>query len=88
MTDFTTWLFDWINKRAPNVVLGLTDNYFDLGAIDSLGVIELIEDMEQTFQVRFTQEDFQDRRFLYISGLVEMLTEKNTNEVSLFRGKS
>jgi acyl carrier protein len=77
MTDFSTWLIDWFHKRAPKVMLMQTDNYFEAGAIDSLGVIELIEDIEQTFKVRFTQEDFQDRRFPQISGLVEMLTEKS-----------
>jgi acyl carrier protein len=78
MNDFPTWLIDWFHKRAPKVVLAPTDNYFESGAIDSLGVIELIEDMEQTFKVRFTQEDFQDRRFSYVSGLVEMLNEKRS----------
>lgn len=76
MTDHTTWLFDWFRARAPRVTLAAEDNYFSAGAIDSFGVIELIEDMEQAFAVRFTQDDFQDRRFSSVAGLAALLAEK------------
>lgn len=76
MTDHTTWLFDWFRARAPQVTLAAEDNYFSAGAIDSFGVIELIEDMEQAFSVRFTQDDFQDRRFSSVAGLAALLAEK------------
>ena len=76
MTEYQTWLADWFTRRAPQTALAPEDNYFGVGAIDSFGVIELIEDMELAFHVRFTQDDFQDHRFVSIRGLVEMLTEK------------
>ena len=76
MTDISLWLFNWFNERAPQVQLTADDNYFDAGAIDSFGIIELIEEMESTFEVRFSQDDFQDRRFPTISGLKEIITGK------------
>ena len=76
MADCRTWLFDWFRQRAPHVVLAPDDNFFNAGAIDSFGVIELIEDMEQTYAVRFTQDDFQDRRFSSVAGLTALLAEK------------
>jgi len=76
MTNYTGWLFDWFRRRAPHIELAPDDNYFTAGAIDSLGVIELIEDMEQAFSVCFTQENFQDRRFPSVAGLAAMLAEK------------
>lgn len=76
MTDHSQWLLDWFSKRSPEVQLKVDDNYFNAGAIDSLGVIELIEDVEQQFQIRFSQHDFQDRRFPSVSGLSEILAEK------------
>lgn len=76
MADYRTWLFDWFRKRAPQIELAPDDNYFNAGAIDSFGVIELIEDMEQAFAVRFTQDDFQDRRFSSVAGLAALLAEK------------
>lgn len=77
MADYRSWLFDWFHQRAPHVVLAPEDNYFNAGAIDSFGVIELIEDIEQTYVVRFTQEDFQDRRFSSVAGLATLLAEKS-----------
>lgn len=77
MVDYSGWLFDWFRKRSPQVHLSVEDNYFDAGAIDSFGVIELIEDMECNLEVKFTQDDFYDRRFFSISGLSEILTEKS-----------
>jgi kynurenine formamidase/acyl carrier protein len=76
--DFTGWLLEWFRKRAPHIELMSDDNYFTAGAIDSLGVIELIEDIEHSFDVQFTQDDFQDRRFSVVSGLSEMLKEKGS----------
>lgn len=76
MADYSLWLLDWFHQRAPHISLKPDDNYFNTGAIDSLGVIELIEDMEQAFAVRFTQDDFQDRRFSSMAGLSALLIEK------------
>jgi len=76
MTEYSQWLLDWFSKRSPQVQLKVDGNYFNEGAIDSLGVIELIEDLEQQFQIRFSQDDFQDRRFPSVAGLSEILSEK------------
>lgn len=76
MNDYSKWLLDWFNKRVPHVHLSTEDNYFNAGAIDSLGIMELIEDMEQHFLIRFTQDDFQDRRFASIAGLTAIVSEK------------
>jgi len=78
MTDYQDWLIGWFHQRAPEVELQIDDNYFITGVIDSLGVIELIEDIEKMFKVRFTENDFQDRRFSSVSGLAEILSEKIT----------
>ena len=83
MSGYQTWLLEWFQYHAPQVPLGPDDNFFLLGAIDSLGVIELIEDLEQDFSIRFSQEDFQDRRFTSIKGLAELLKEKENSETTL-----
>jgi len=77
-----TWLHDWFHARQPALVLQPEDNYFEAGAIDSLGVIELIEDVEQAFALRFSAEDFQDRRFSSIAGLASLLEEKAARAAS------
>ena len=74
--EYSSWILDWFSRRAPQIALAPEDNYFNAGAIDSFGVIELIEDMEQAFSVRFTEDDFQDRRFSSVAGLSDLLAGK------------
>lgn len=49
--------------------------YFDEGWIDSVEIMNLIMDLEEEFQVRFTELHFQDQRIFSISGLVEIVEE-------------
>jgi D-alanine--poly(phosphoribitol) ligase subunit 2 len=73
MINAEIWLADWFQHREPLITLSPEANYFVAGAIDSFGVIELIEEIEQTFSVKFTQEEFQDPRFVSIQGLAELI---------------
>jgi len=50
-------------------------NYFEAGLIDSLEIIELIVEIEGEYGIRFSQENFQDRRFSTIGGLEEIILE-------------
>lgn len=70
------WLRDWFAEREPDIELGGDENYFDAGVIDSFGTIELIEEIETRFDIRFDERDFQDRRFATLGGLAEVILEK------------
>ena len=83
MTNHNEWLYEWFAKRSPKTNLEPNENFFQQGAIDSLGIIELIEDMEVNFKIRFNSNDFQDRRFSSVNGLTEIISEKINNEISL-----
>lgn len=65
------WLQDWFAGRGHR--LTPDQNYFDAGAVDSFGVIELIEALETKFKFSFGERDFQDRRFATIAGLAEIV---------------
>ena len=69
------WLLAWFQKKGdlPEGFKNL--NYFELGLIDSFGVIELISDVEKEFCMTFNEENFQDRRFASVSGLAEIVNE-------------
>jgi acyl carrier protein len=67
-----TWLQEWFAARGAT--LARDQNYFDANAIDSFGVIEMIEAIEDHFKVKFRQHDFQDRRFATIAGLAEIIS--------------
>ena len=68
------WLYSWFVERGSDP--DLNENYFESGAIDSLGAIELIEAVEKHFKFSFRQHDFQDRRFSTIAGLAEIVDER------------
>ena len=82
MTDPTEWLLKWFEQRGTPVLLPLdqvqTLNYFQAGLLDSFGVIELIGQIEAYFNIRFEQDNFQDRRFAMIGGLSEIIGELAT----------
>ena len=68
------WLQDWFAARGATIARD--QNYFEAEAIDSFGVIELIEAVETQFAMSFDQRDFQDRRFATIAGLAEIVHER------------
>ena len=77
--EVASWLALWFKERRLDLNLSPHDNYFELGAIDSFGVIELIEATETRFKIHFTETDFQDRRFTTLDGLAGMISEKTSN---------
>ena len=54
MLNVRAWLAAWFAKKAPDVSLADSHNFFEAEAIDSFGVIELVEDAEREFGIRFT----------------------------------
>ena len=75
MEEYRNWLKSWFSKKG-NLPEAVEDkNYFQIGLIDSFSVIELIEEMETAFAITFTEAHFQDRRFVTINGLAEIIRE-------------
>ena len=75
MEKYIEWLKGYFSKKneLPENVEEI--NYFEAGLIDSLDAIELIEAIEDKFDIRFNENDFQDRRFAFIKGLAEIINE-------------
>ena len=80
MSEELQWLLEWFCKRRewtpPPVEQLAVLNYFDAALIDSMGVIELISDIEARFGASFTHADFQDRRFSTVGGLADLIAAK------------
>jgi acyl carrier protein len=86
MTEEASWLLEWFTRRnegAGNVSgIRLGSNYFEMGLVDSFGVIELIAGIEERFEIRFNERHFQDRRFSTIEGLSTIIAElSNSREI-------
>lgn len=74
-----TWIMNWFQDKSPDIDLDINDNYFEKNAIDSFGIMELITDIEDHYQISFSQDDFQDPRFATTEGLSNILIEKIGN---------
>jgi|TARA_B110000014_G_C19758797_1_gene395178 acyl carrier protein len=75
MNEYVEWLIIWFKKKNPKIILELEENYINSGVIDSLGIIELVEDIEEAFNINFNQSNLQDRRFSSINGLAKIILE-------------
>lgn len=66
----------WLAGRAKGVKLSPAADYFEAAIIDSFAAIEFVEDIERRFGIRFSDQDFQDKRFYTASGLAAIVAEK------------
>lgn len=53
-----------------------TFNYIEEGFIDSLGVIKFICDIEETFNIEFTDEEVMSDKFQVVGYLIELIEKK------------
>jgi acyl carrier protein len=51
-------------------------NYLQIGWIDSFDFIKMITDIEQYFKIKFKNDEFQNRSFATIDGLVHIVEVK------------
>lgn len=54
-------------------------NFMEFLAIDSIGLIVLIGDLEDNFGIRFTDEDFKQEDFKTIHGIEKLIISKKQN---------
>jgi len=60
--DIVAWIQTWVAQRRsdPSVVITEETDLYKAGLLDSLGIIELIESLEDEFDLMFTEEQMQD----------------------------
>jgi acyl carrier protein len=74
------WLCDWFvsRRKFKGDAASLPDiNYFDAGLLTSLEVIEFVSEIENCFGVQFSEQDFQDPRFVTVAGLAELIADRS-----------
>lgn len=74
------WLAAWFAARSKSskhaMVDGLCEiNYFDEGWLSSMEVVEFVTEIEQNFDMQFSETDLQNPRFVTIGGLAELIAE-------------
>jgi acyl carrier protein len=80
-SDIKSWVVNWFIKNSnieeDKIYQSLSSNYLLDGWIDSFKFISFITDIEEHFNITFSNEEFQDRSFATIKGLSEIIGEKN-----------
>ena len=74
------WLCDWFVSRRKfkgDAAKLLDINYFDRGLLTSFEVIEFVSEIEDCFGVQFSEQDFQDPRFVTVAGLAELIADRS-----------
>ena len=83
--NFKDWVVDWFADNAGvdeiDILANTHQNYFNNGWIDSFTFINLIGDIEDEFDIAFENDEFQDRDFSTIKGLVDILKKKADAQV-------
>lgn len=78
--DSKYWIVKWFSNNTNllenEVIANLDENYLTKGWIDSLKFISFISDIENKFKIVFSNDEFQNRKFATINGLVQILEEK------------
>ncbi len=82
------WLIEWFKERnqgsLPETDKPLEEeNYFELGLIDSFGILELITEIETHYGIGLTQDHFEQRRFSTLKGLAEIIREEASENGTL-----
>lgn len=71
------WILDWFAANSgvshAEIAQGASQSYFEQGWIDSLTFIRFITELEAAHDIRFKNEDFQDRAFSTLDGLAAMV---------------
>lgn len=74
------WITEWFKNnvgiKEEDIVAGISENYFDAGWIDSFKFISFIQDIEQNYEIRFNNDEFQNKTFTTIKGLSSLIKEK------------
>ena len=80
MMDIRNWLIDWFDNHsslsAAELEAASKEDYLKKGIIDSFAFVALISDIDDEYDITFTNEDFLDSRFSNIDGLAAMISER------------
>ena len=70
------WIIKWINNHQSNEII---DKKVDLSAaaiVDSFKIFILINEIEKRFKIKFNDDDFKQKNFRSIDGLVKIINKK------------
>lgn len=83
--DSISWIVKWFsnntNLTENEIIANLDENYLTKCWIDSLKFISFISDIENEFKIVFSNDEFQNRKFATINGLVQIIEDKLNEQI-------
>jgi acyl carrier protein len=83
-TEVSDWLINWFQTNTTATQQELQDspqvNYFEKRWIDSLKFVVFIMDIENHFNISFSNDEFQNREFSTIDGLKNIIMSHMKSE--------
>ncbi len=73
--DYVAWLIKCFSKSMEMPIDAIHRDFFKEEWLDSFKTLELITEIETTFDIILSDSAFNDPRFSTIAGLAEILTE-------------
>lgn len=72
------YIIDWFEKKGSirKEDIAMEDNYIERGYIDSFGFLELIQNCEDHFKIKFCDSDFEDENIFTVIGLIKIIENK------------
>lgn len=73
-------IIKWFEENSEliksKIEQNLEKNYLLLGWIDSLKFVSFVSFLEESFKIRFSNDEFQNPEFSTINGIVNIIKEK------------
>ena len=80
MNDIINTIIEWFCSKtgteAEIITNNSSKNYFEEKWLDSLTFLEFVVFLENRFNVHFSNDEFQDKKFATIDGLTEIIERK------------
>ena len=76
MTEEKNWLIRWVFERDSGIQINGNFNLLYSGAVDSFGFIELVQAIEENFNIRFVEDDFTNQENFTIDSLAALISKK------------
>lgn len=79
-SNVQSWIVEWFVKNSnldqKQIEQNMNENYLLKGWIDSLKFIQLITEIEASFNMSFSNDEFQQREFSTIMGLTKTISSR------------
>ena len=70
------WLIRWVFERDSSLKINGNINLLYSGAVDSFGFMELVQAIEENFNIRFVEDDFTNQENFTIDSLAALISKK------------